>query len=162
MKYLRVFCAAVLAVCTTAALARTPDAVLYNGLIYPEMGTIANAMKARGQNVVVLWHDAPVSICAKYFLGHSMGGIAALNQAARCAALGNPPKAVVVIDPTGYPGTLTCPKRVACLDYYDPTHLIGGGARAVAGAANVRMSGYSHIQLPSVAKVVRGALAATQ
>lgn len=138
------------------------DAVLFNGLMYPEMGTIGDAMTRRGQHVEILWHDQTPSSCPRYILGHSMGGIAALSRGAACAASGHPPRAIVTIDPTGYPGTLYCPKGVRCLNYYDPTHSIGGGARPVTGAVNVRMSGYTHLQLPSVPSVVRGALAITK
>jgi hypothetical protein len=68
----------------------------------------------------------------------------------------------VTIDPTGQIGaTYYCPKGVYCLNFYDPSHLIGGGARAVVGANNVKMHGYSHLQIPSAPGVVNGALAAT-
>jgi pimeloyl-ACP methyl ester carboxylesterase len=126
------------------------------------MGTIVGAMRHRGQNVRELWHDQENAACPRFLLGHSMGGLAALDQANRCATAGHPVRAVVTIDPTGKPGTLYCPKRTRCLNYYDPTHLIGFGARAVVGATNVRMSGFSHLQLPSVPRVVNGALAATR
>lgn len=140
------------------------DAVLYNGLVVPEMSTIANAMTARGQHVEVMYHDQESgALCPPYILGHSMGGIAALENGASCARAGHAPKAIVTIDPTGYIGMkLYCPRGVRCLNYYDPTHLVGGGARAVIGAANHKMSGYTHLQLPSVPSVVAGALSATR
>ena len=141
----------------------TLAAVLFNGLIYPEMGTIADAMAKRGQHVEVLWHDQSTPDCPPFILGHSMGGPAALNQAANCRKAGKPVKGVVTIDPTGQVGaTYYCPRGVRCLNYYDPTHLIGGGARAVVGATNIKMHGYSHLQLPSAPQVVRGALAFTK
>lgn len=154
--------ACTLSLCT-AALSATLDADIYNGLIYPEMGTIAARMQARGQHVRVRWHDQEnAAQCPRYILGHSMGGPAAIEQAAACVAKGKAPRAVVTIDPTGQVGaTYYCPRNVYCLNFYDPTHLIGGGARAVVGANNVKMHGYSHLQLPSAPGVVKGALAAT-
>ena len=141
----------------------TLAALLFNGLIYPELGTIADAMVKRGQHVEVLWHDQETAICPRYILGHSMGGPAALDQGAACARQHKAPKAIITIDPTGQIGaTYYCPKGVYCLNYYDPTHLIGGGARAVVGATNIKMHGYSHLQLPSAPQVVRGALAFTK
>lgn len=139
-------------------------AQLYNGLIYPEMNTIADAMTKRGQHVEVLWHDQETAtVCPRYILGHSMGGPAALAEGAACASRGKAPRAIVTIDPTGQIGaTYYCPKGVLCLNYYDPSHLIGGGARAVVGAHNVIVKGYTHLQLPSAPVVVRGALGATK
>jgi hypothetical protein len=161
--------AAAIASCTLlyssvqAADLRTPalDAEIYNGLLIPEMATIAGAMTKRGQRVEVLWHEAEAAqtACPPYLLGHSMGGNAALRQAARCAAAGHPPRVVVTIDPGRAPLYHACPRGVRCLNYYDPSHPIGG--QSVAGAANIRVPGYSHLQLPSVPSVVRGALAAT-
>jgi hypothetical protein len=138
-------------------------AQIYNGLLFPAMGRIAADMTARGQRVQVLYHDQETTaVCPRYILGHSMGGPAALVQAAGCKAKGHPPVAVVTIDPTGQVGaTYYCPRGVYCLNFYDPTHAIGGGARAVVGANNVKMHGYSHMQLPYAPGVVKGALAAT-
>jgi hypothetical protein len=137
-------------------------AQLYNGLLYPEMQPIAAAMMKRGQHVEVLWHDAADSqtVCPRYLLGHSMGGNAALRQATRCAAAGRPPHVVVTIDPGRAPLYATCPAKVSCVNYYDPSHPIGG--QRVSGAKNIVVSGYSHLQLPSVPKVVNGALALTK
>jgi hypothetical protein len=136
-------------------------AQIYDGLLYAEMSTIANAMQRRGQHVQELWHDAETSqsICPRYLLGHSMGGNAALRQAARCAAIGRAPRAVVTIDPGRAPLYHTCPPKVVCINYYDPSHPFGG--QSVDGAHNVVVPGYTHLQLPSVGSVVRGALAAT-
>lgn len=146
-----------------SARAATLDADIYNGLIYPEMGTIAAKMTARGQHVRVRWHDQESAAqCPPFILGHSMGGPAAITQAAACVRQGHPPKAVVTIDPTGQVGaTYYCPRGVYCLNFYDPSHLIGGGARAVVGANNVKIHGYTHLQLPSAPGVVKGALSAT-
>lgn len=143
----------------------TVVAQLYNGLLYPEMGTIAAKMQARGQHIQVLWHDqekAPP--CPRYILGHSMGGLAALDQGASCRALGHPPKAIVTIDPAGTVYAISCPKGVRCINYYDPSHVISPGnpARKVAGAENHIVRGYTHLTIPSAPFVVRGALAATK
>jgi hypothetical protein len=142
----------------TAALA----AQIYNGLLYPEMDTIATSMQKRGQHVEVLWHDAADSqtACPPYLLGHSMGGNAALRQAARCAAAGKPPRVVVTIDPGRAPLAHSCPAHVTCVNYYDPSHPIGG--QYVSGAKNVLVPGYTHLQLPSVPSVVKGALSLTK
>jgi hypothetical protein len=137
-------------------------AQIYNGLLYPEMATIANAMQKRGQHVEVLWHDAEQyqTACPKYLLGHSMGGNAALRQATRCAAAGKPPRVVVTIDPGRAPLDYVCPTHVTCINYYDPSHSIGG--QYVQGAKNVLVPGYTHLQLPSVPRVVQGVLALTK
>lgn len=137
------------------------DAELYDGLLVPEMSTIAAAMTRRGQHVRVLWHDAEDQVsCPAYLVGHSMGGNAALRQAARCAAAGRPPRAVVTIDPGRAPLYHTCPRGVRCFNYYNPGHPIGG--QAVDGAQNIIVPGFSHLQLPSVPRVVAGTLAATR
>lgn len=142
-----------------SVLALAVVAQIYNGLLYPEMATIANAMERRGQHVQVLWHDAADSQtrCPRYLLGHSMGGNAALRQAARCAAVGRAPRMVITIDPGRAPLAHTCPQGVHCINYYDPSHPIGG--QFVDGATNILVTGYSHLQLPSVPRVVAGVLA---
>ena len=139
------------------------DGVLYNGLMYAEMGTIAGKMTARGQHVSVLWHDAESSACPKFLAGHSMGGLAAIDEGTKCSAAGHPIKVIVTIDPMGYPGTLYCPKGTRCVNYYNPAHVLGPGnaARAVVGAANTVVLGYSHVQMPLVPKIIAGTLAAT-
>jgi pimeloyl-ACP methyl ester carboxylesterase len=139
-------------------------AVLYNGLLYPEMGTIANAIAARGQHVEVLWHDQEqTTACPAYIAGHSMGGLAALDQGRRCAAAGKPPRAIVTIDPAGTLHTIACPRGVYCVNFYDPSHVIspGNAARKVIGAHNVIVRGYTHLTIPSAPGVIKGALAAT-
>jgi len=136
-------------------LASTLVALLYNGLLYPEMEPIAARMRARGQHVEVLWHDAEASqtACPRYLLGHSMGGNAALRQAARCLQDGHPPKVVVTIDPGRAPLFATCHVGLRCINFYDPSHPIGG--QFVQGAQNIRVTGYTHLQLPAaVAKRV--------
>ena len=140
---------------------RTVDAIIYNGLLYPEMGTIAGKMKARGQNVEVLWHDAQTgeTRCPRFLLGHSMGANAALRQAAYCVARGHHP-VVVSIDPGRAPLDHLCPAGTTCINYYDPTHPIGG--QYVDGARNIIVSGYTHLQLPAARAVVVGTLAATK
>lgn len=168
MKTLRM-CAALFAVLFSlayvhAADLRVPrlDAQIYDGLLVPEMSTITAAMTRRGQHVQRMWHDAESyqTACPAYLLGHSMGGNAALRQAARCAAAGRPPRFVVTIDPGRAPLYHTCPPGVRCLNYYDPSHPIGG--QEVDGATNVIVPGFTHLQLPSVPRVVNGALAATR
>jgi hypothetical protein len=162
MKTLR-FGAALCAVLWSAcALARGPDAQIYDGLLVPKMSTIANAMTARGQHVEEMWHDAETAqtACPAYLIGHSMGGNAALRQAARCATAGHPPRVVVTIDPGRAPLYHTCPPSVRCLNYYDPAHPIGG--QIVDGALNIIVPGFTHLQLPAAPRVTVGTLAATR
>jgi hypothetical protein len=137
--------------------------IAYNGLIFGKMGTIVAKMKARGQRVTLLWHDQELSFCPAFLAGHSMGGEAALDEGAKCSAAGRPVKVIVTIDPMGYPGTLYCPKGTRCVNYYNPAHVLGIGnaARAVVGAKNVVVTGYSHVQMPLVPKIISGTLAAT-
>ena len=49
-------------------------------------------------------------------------------------------------------------------NYYNPAHVLGPGnsARAVVGAANTVVLGYSHVQMPLVPKIIAGTLAATK
>ncbi len=137
--------------------------IAYNGLIYGEMGTIVNDMKARGQHVALYWHDQEKSSCPAFITGHSMGGEAALDEGAKCSAAGHPVKVIVTIDPMGHPGTLYCPKGTRCVNYYNPAHVLGPGnaARKVVGAQNTIVTGYSHVQMPLVPKIIKGTLAAT-
>ena len=138
--------------------------IAYNGLVYGEMGTIVNDMKARGQNVALYWHDQEKSTCPTVLTGHSMGGLSAIREGTACSAAGHPVKVIVTIDPMGYPGTLYCPKGTRCVNYYNPAHVLGPGnsARAVVGAANTVVLGYSHVQMPLVPKIIAGTLAATK
>lgn len=140
-------------------LASALAAQIYNGLLIPAMGPIANAMTTRGQHVQVLWHDAEGSqtACPEYLLGHSMGGNAALRQAARCAAAHRPPRAVVTIDPARI--AAVCPRGVKCVNYYNPTHPIGG--QYVTGATNIVVTGTDHVGMPNNPKIFRGTLALT-
>lgn len=137
-------------------------AQVYNGLLFADMGYIAQQMEKRGQHVQVLWHDAAdqQTACPKFLLGHSMGGNAALRQATRCAARGRPPAVVVTIDPGRAPLFHVCPHKVKCVNYYDPSHPIGG--QSVVGAINILVTGYSHLQMPIAPRIVVGALALTK
>lgn len=137
-------------------------AQIYNGLLYPEMGTIANAMTKRGQHVEVLWHDQEDrSTCPPYLLGHSMGANTALRQAARCAAAGRPPRIVVTIDPGRAPLFHSCPPKVTCYNLYNPAHAIGG--QRVSGTThNIIIEGYTHLQLPLAPRVVKFTLGVTK
>lgn len=136
-------------------------AQIYNGLLYADMGYIAQLMEKRGQHVEVLWHDAADSqtICPKYLLGHSMGGNAALRQATRCAARGKAPVVVVTIDPGRAPLFHQCPAHVKCVNFYNPAHPIGG--QFVNGASNIVVEGYAHVQMPFAPSIVKQALALT-
>lgn len=138
-----------------------PYVKLYDGLFYAEMGTLREALQSKS-HVTEEWHDAQenetnIHFCFDYFIGHSMGGNAALRQAARCATMGRPPKAVITIDPGRAPLEHTCPPKIPCINYYDPSHPIGG--QYVNGAKNIVVPGYDHLQLPSVPSVVKGVLA---
>jgi thioesterase domain-containing protein len=157
------FGAALVALCLlVCSSAHAADTVIYDGLLVPEMGTIERAMIQRGQHVQRLWHDAEEAqtACPAYLVGHSMGGNAALRQAARCAAAGHPPRAVVTIDPGRAPLYHTCAPGLRCWNYYDPQHAIGG--QIIDGARNIIVPGFTHLQLPSVPRVVDGVLAATR
>ena len=123
-------------------------ATLFNGLFYAEMQPTADAMTKRGQHVEVLWHDQTSSNCPVFSIGHSMGGQAALNQAAACAARGRAPRLVITIDPARLPAV--CPLHVKCVNYYNPSHPIGGAS--VSGAQNIVVTGYDHLWMPAAVK----------
>jgi hypothetical protein len=125
--------------------ATTMAATLFNGLLYAEMQPTADAMAKRGQRVEVQWHDQGSSYCPRYSIGHSMGAQAALRQAAACAAAGHPPVLVITIDPARTPAV--CPPRIRCINYYNPSHPIGG--QFVTGAKNIIVTGYDHLWMPA-------------
>lgn len=136
-------------------------AQIYNGLLYPEMQTIADAMTHRGQRVQVLWHDQEDQRrCPPVLIGHSMGGDAALHQAQRCTLAGRPPRVVVTIDPGGRPQDAWCPAKVKCVNFYNPMHPIGG--EFVQGAKNIVVKGYTHLQMPTAPYIVRSTLELTK
>jgi hypothetical protein len=134
----------------------------YDGLLYAEMGPLTAALQKKGNNVVERWHDNPTARCPQYIIGHSMGGNRAIQQGLDCQAKGKPPVAIIVIDAGRCPGNSPCSvpasARFSCVSYYDPSHGIGG--QYISGKCrNVRISGYTHLQMPSVPAVVRGVLA---
>lgn len=146
---------------TSIILATALYAQLYNGLLYAEMGTIAAAMKARGQAVSVLWHDQEPSVktCPPYLIGHSMGAQAAIRQATRCKAQGHAPKAVLLIDPART-APASCAVGLKCINWYNPSHPIGG--QFISGATNIRVLGTTHVYMPLNATIMRGVLAASR
>lgn len=123
-------------------------ATVYNGLLYAEMQPIEQVLQRNHISYKTLWHDAQKSdtACPRFILGHSMGGNAALRQAAKCQAAGRPPALVVTIDPGRAPLSYQCPKGIRCVNYYNPAHPIGG--QWVAGAENHIVTGYDHLYMP--------------
>ena len=63
--YAQMMTAAFVALFGVVLIAARPaptSAILYNGLLYGEMGTIAAKMTARGQSATLLWHDQELSL----------------------------------------------------------------------------------------------------
>ena len=160
MKYLAPVALALAMLLTFARSESRPlDGIAYDGLLYARMQTIVGKLRQRGDYVVEAWHDHTVAGCPRYLVGHSMGGDAALAQAASCAAAGHPPKVVVSIDPGGAPQNAHCTKGVKCINYYNPDHPIGG--EYVTGATNIIVRGYDHLNMPLAPQIIAGTLAAT-
>ena len=61
--------------------------IAYNGLVYGEMGTIVNDMKARGQNVALYWHDQEKSTCPNFLTGPRVRNAGPWRVATMCATI---------------------------------------------------------------------------
>lgn len=116
------------------------------------MGRIATKLEARGFCVTRMTHVGArwVEKSPTYWIGHSMGGNAALRVAGQ---LPTKPKLIVTIDPGRAPLSHRCPAGVRCRNIYDPLHPIGG--QHVAGAENIRVGGTVHSFMPLSARVER-------
>jgi hypothetical protein len=149
LRYLILFALALFTVVMIGQCSvQAQNAYVLDGLLMYGEGRPMDAthpiVKEKGYKVIRMAHTngKRLKYQPKAYLGHSMGGNAALKAAARLKK----PVTVITIDPGRAPLYHSCPSNATCINLYNPWHPIGG--QYVNGATNIPVYGTLHGAMP--------------